>query len=169
MLLATSCVVADPPEYQSPVQTRPALDVYQASPTTTTVLVVNTLDVVKISVPLRSEDAGEWLTGVFWVDSNTGFPGLLQNVQKIPPSTYANDQRAVTLDWIVPRLPRAGCHLLSLVVAHDSSFKTNPSYMLNADAENRDAAIINWWMNVDVTSGPVSTLENCPTAGIPIK
>ncbi len=168
MLLASSCIVADPPEYQSPARTRPALDVYKATPTTSLVLVVNTNDLVKISVPLRSEDAGEQLTGVFLVDYNAGSSGLLQNVQKIAASTYANDQRAVTLDWTVPSLPVHGCHLLSLIVAHESSFMLNPSYVLNADAASSDAAIINWWMNVDVDAGtPASTLEHCPTAGIP--
>lgn len=169
MLFASGCIVADPPEYQDPVRTRPVLDVYQASPTTSLVLVVNTNDVVKISVPLRSEDAGEQLTGVFLVDYNAGSSGLLQNVQKIAPSTYTNDQRAVTLDWTVPMLARKGCHLLSLIVAHESSFKANPSYVLNADAANRDAAIINWWMNVDVDASQASTLESCPTVGIPTK
>jgi hypothetical protein len=169
MLLASSCIVADPPEYQNPVRTRPVLDVFQANPTTSKVLVVNSTDTVKISVPLRSEDAGEHLTGVFMVDYNTGSPGLLQNVQDLAPSTYADDQRAVTLDWIVPTLPRNGCHLLSLIAAHVSSFKANPSFELNPDAANRDAAIINWWMNVDVPASVASTLENCPTVGIPAK
>ena len=169
VLLASSCIVADPPEYQSPVRTRPVLDVYQASPTTSQVLVVNHNDLVKISVPLRSEDAGEQLTGVFLVDYNAGSSGLLQNVQKIAASTYSNEARAVTLNWTVPSLPIAGCHLLSLIVAHESSFQANPSYVLNADAAIQDAAIISWWMNVDVKSGPVSTLENCPTQGIPVK
>ncbi len=162
MLLATSCIVADPPEYQPPVRTRPALDVYQATPTTSRVLLVNKNDVVKISVPLRSEDNGEELTGVFLVDS-----GLLQNVQTIAASTYANDQRAVTLDWTVPELPKHGCHLLSLIVAHKSSFKTNPNYVLDTNFANGDAAIINWWMNVDVDPSMASTLENCPTPGTP--
>jgi len=50
MLLASSCIVADPPEYQSPVRTRPLLDVYGAAPPTNRVLVVSTNDLVKISV-----------------------------------------------------------------------------------------------------------------------
>ncbi|MEO8905610.1 MAG: hypothetical protein ABI488_24005 [Polyangiaceae bacterium] len=168
MLLTSSCIVADPPEYQEPQRTRPTLDVYRATPTTSRVLVVNTNDLVRISVPLRSEDAGESLTGVFLVDYNAGSSGLLQNVQKIAASTYADDQRAVTLDWTVPSL-MDGCHLLSLIVAHGSSFKDNPSYALNADAANGDVAIINWYVNLNAAAGETSTLMNCPTPGIPTK
>ncbi|HEX3852495.1 MAG TPA: hypothetical protein VHW01_16110, partial [Polyangiaceae bacterium] len=40
VLLASSCVVAAPPEYVDPVQTRPVLDVGQAVPGTSQVLVV---------------------------------------------------------------------------------------------------------------------------------
>ncbi len=169
MLLVSSCIVADPPEYQSPARTRPSLDVYQASPPTYRVMLVNKNDLVKITVPLRSEDAGEGLRGVFLVDFNTGSSELLQNTQEIAASTYADTLRTVTLDWTVPSLPRSGCHLLTLIVAHHSSFKANPSSVLDPKAADGDAAIINWWMNVDVDPSKASTLENCPTPGIPSK
>ena len=164
-LLASSCIVADPPEYREAVRTRPVLDVYQAIPTTTQVQVLNTNDVLKISVPVRSEDAGEVLRGAFFVDYGVGSPGQIQNVQEVPASTYADDGRAFTLDWTVPKLANSGCHLLSLIVAHVSSFRSNPSYVLNNNANN-DAAIISWWLNVDAPAQSASTLSNCPTAGI---
>ncbi|MEO8980149.1 MAG: hypothetical protein ABI548_11275 [Polyangiaceae bacterium] len=171
MLLASSCIVAGPPENRNPAQTRPTLDVYQATPSASRVLVVHTNDLVKISVPLRSEDAGEALRGVFLVDYNAGSLGLLQNSQDIAASTYADDGRQVTLDWTVPSLPPPGCHLLSLIVAHDSSFGSNPNYVLKQDAANRDAAVINWWLNDLDADGPnkISALGDCPTVGIPTK
>ena len=170
MLLASSCIVADPPEYQSPVRTRPVLDVFQATPTTSRVLVVNTNDLVRISVPVRSEDAGELLEGVFAVDYNAGSPRPPENTQYIGASTYADDQRKFTLDWNVPLLPSAGCHLLSLIVAHRSSFKDNPASTLKTDAAaTADATILNWWMNVDADPSLASTLANCPTTGTPSK
>ena len=51
MLLASSCIVADPPEFLDPVQTRPVLDIGQADPGTSQVLVVQTGEKVAFSVP----------------------------------------------------------------------------------------------------------------------
>jgi hypothetical protein len=169
MLLATSsCIVADPPEYQNPVQTRPVLDVYQANPRTSRVLVVNTSDQVPISVPVRSEDAGEDLSAHFYVDYGIVGPnGLPQNSQTIAASTYADTTREVTLTWKVPMLDKGGCHLLTLIVAHRTSFLKSDNDILDPAKADTDAAIINWWLNVNATSA--STLVDCPTVGVPIK
>ncbi|MEP7051256.1 MAG: hypothetical protein ABJB12_12930 [Pseudomonadota bacterium] len=168
LLFASSCIVADPPEYESPVRTSPLLDVYAASPPTSRLIQANKNDLIKFSVPLRSEDAGEGLRGVFLVDYNTPSE-LLQNTQELAASTYSdNNLRTVTLDWTVPTL-KSGCHLMTLIVAHLSSFKHNPSTVLDPKVSEGDAAIINWWMNVGLDPSLASTLEDCPTPGIPSK
>jgi hypothetical protein len=167
MLLASSCIVADPPEYQDPVQTRPVLDVYGANPSTSRVLVVSTADQVPISVPVRSEDAGEDLSAHFYIDRGVVSGGLPQNAQTIAASTYADTTREVTFTWKVPVLDAGPCHLLTLIVAHRSSFLSTDNDVLDKDKAGTDAAIINWWVNVNAMTP--STLVNCPTLGIPGK
>ena len=170
MLLATGCIVADPPEYLDPVQTRPVLDIGQAVPGTSQMLVVHTGDKQSFSVPVRSEDAGEDLRAVFFVDQGPGSPGAFQNSQTIPASTYNETApRAITYDWPVPRMD-PGCHLLTLTVAHGHSFDPNHNDVLRTDttgAAKDDAAIVIWWLSVppDATT-PDSQLVKCPTMGV---
>ena len=168
MLLASSCIVASPPEYVDPLQTRPILDVGQAVPGTSQVLVVQNGQNVGFSVPVRSEDAGEDLRAVFFVDQGPGSPGIFQNSQIISASTYSDIMRNVTYTWPVPVLTPAGCHLLTLTVAHLSSFDPKHDSVLQS-AKQGDAAIVNWWLNAPATGTPDSTLDNCPTKGAAAK
>ncbi len=166
MPFASGCIVADPPEYRDPVQTKPVIDGFRANPTTSSVLVVNTNDQVPFAVPVRSEDAGEELSAHFFVDYGAGSPGLPQNTQTVAASTYADTSREVTWTWKVPLLS-ANCHLLSLVVAHRTSFEPSDNDVLDPDKADKDAAIINWWLNVNVPTASAATLVNCPLLGIP--
>jgi hypothetical protein len=166
LLLVSSCIVADPPEYRDPLQTRPVLDVYQAIPTTSRILVVYTNDKVPISVPVRSEDAGEDLIAHFFIDYGTASPDIALNNQTIPASTYNDTGREVTFEWTVKVAP-PGCHLLSLVVAHRSSFLQMDNDSLDPAKADLDAAIINWWLNVNPSDDMVTTLTDCPTSGLP--
>ena len=172
MLLASSCIVADPPEYLDPVQTRPVLDIGQADPGTSQVLVVHAGDNVAFSVPVRSEDAGEDLRAVFFVDQGPGSAGIFQNSQSIPASTYNDTGRAVTFPWTVPTFtspnPTTTCHLLTLTVAHRLSFLAKQDDVLNPLKQD-DAAIVNWWLNAPDPATLDSTLVNCPTKGVVAK
>jgi hypothetical protein len=175
-MFASSCIVADPPEYLDPVQTRPVLDIGQADPGTSQVLVVKAGDNVAFSVPVRSEDAGEDLRAVFFVDQGPGSAGVFQNSQSIPASTYNVTNRAVTFTWTVPNnlTPVGGaagaggnCHLLTLTVAHRLSFDPKHDDVLNPKDQD-DAAIVNWWLNTNPTTDN-STLVDCPTKGVVTK
>jgi hypothetical protein len=139
--------------------------VYQADPTTSKVLVVYTNDQVPISVPVRSEDAGEDLTAHFFIDYLAVTPNVSFNTQTIPASTYSDDSRVISLKWTVNVGPPT-CHLLSLVVAHRSSFRLDNQDVLLPDKAATDVAIINWWLNVNPSPDATSTLVGCPTNGI---
>jgi len=173
MLLASSCIVADPPEYLDPVRTRPVLDIGQTLPPTSQVLVVHAGDKVSFAVPVRSEDAGEDLRAVFFIDQGPGSLGVFQNSQPVPASTYDDTSpRSVTFDWTVPALPSFGCHLMTLTVAHRSSFDTKHDDVLDSKDHADDAAIVNWWLNAPDPSDlvtPDSTLVKCPTQGVVAK
>jgi len=169
MLFAQSCIVADPPEYQAPGQTRPVLNVYSAVPTATRALVVVTTppkNPTKFTVQVRSEDAGEPLRAVFWLDYQIQpsldplQPGEFRlNSQTIPASTYSNTGRTVVYSW--NPMTTKGCHFLSLVVAHRDSFQLVDEDHLDPARANDDAAIVTWTVNVNPP--PDGALENCPT------
>ena len=173
MFLLQSCIVADPPEYRDPVQTRPLLDAYKAVPITQQVLLAYTADTVgiPISVPVRSEDAGEDLLAHFYLDYGTlPQPGISLGeqplrVQRIPASTYIDSSRSASYQggWKVKAT--TGCHLLTLIVAHASSFQRLDQDHLDPIRASSDAAIINWWVNVNPTLDTIHTLTNCPVSG----
>jgi len=162
-------MVADPPEYRAPGQTRPVLNVYGAVPTATQALVVLTTppkNPTKFTIQVRSEDAGEPLRAVFWLDYQIQQsleplqPGEFRlNSQTIPASTYSNEGRTVVYTWN-PTTTK-GCHFLSLVVAHRDSFKQDDEDHLEPSRANDDAAIVTWTVNVNPP--PDGALENCPT------
>jgi hypothetical protein len=162
VLAASSCIVADPPEYKAPQRTRPLLNVYGAGPTATRALIVYSVPRVatKFSVEVQSEDAGEELRAIFFLDYQ--LPGEKKLAPKaLPPSTY-DKTRTITFDWF-PEAKDAGCHFLSLVVAHRSSFLiADDEDHLDPKAAEEDAAIVTWTVNIDPKDAG-NTLPNCPS------
>ena len=166
MTLGTeSCIVADPPEYRAPGQTRPVLNVYSAVPTATQVLVVYTNKVrTQFTVQVRSEDAGDGLVGVFWLDYQV-HPGERKlNGFTLPASTYDNTGREVSFPWL-PENISDGCHFVSLIVAHSKTFLKNDNDRLDPTRADDDAAIVTWTVNVNPP--PDMSLPNCPTNMLP--
>jgi len=162
MAFASSCIVADPPEYRTALQTRPVLDVYSAAPTATHALTVLTqpATIHNFSVPFRSEDAGEELRALFFIDYEMPGEDRL-NSQKIPPSTYDNESREWKYPWIPSTTP--GCHYLTLVMAHRSTFQDADEDELIPALAADDAAMVTWVVSVNPKDPASSTLENCPT------
>ena len=166
-MLLGSCIVADPPEYRNPVQTRPLLNVYLAVPSTQQILVVDSTLGTKFTVPVRSEDNGEDLTALFFLDYQV-HPGEFRLLsQNIPASTYDNTDREATFTW-KPMGDHAGCHYISLIVAHRGSFQNVDGDHLDPAAGERDAAIVSWIVNVGPTVGQENTLKDCPVSKPPV-
>jgi hypothetical protein len=172
MLVTQSCIVADPPEYRAPGKTRPVLDVYGAVPTATRALIVykgNPAVGTPFSVRVRSEDAGEPLRALFFLDYQIKYAGVTQPgevnlVSKtIPASTYDDTGRVIQYTWN-PANPATtrGCHFISLVVAHRDSFLVEDNDHLDPRYADEDAAIVTWTVNVDPLDE--GTLVNCPSA-----
>ena len=164
MLFSQSCIVADPPEYRSPQQTRPVLNMYSAVPPATHTLVVSSQvqnnPPTAFTVQVRSEDAGEDLRALFFLDYQ--LPGQRKLVSKqITASTYLDTGRDIRFDWS-PDKKDAGCHFLSLVVAHTDTFLNNiDDDKLDPKKADDDAAIATWTVNVDPPAD--FALENCPS------
>ena len=58
-----------------------------------------------------------------------------------------------------------GCHFLSLIVAHRSSFSSDNEDELDPRDADDDAAIVTWTANVNPP--PDLALENCPSRTLP--
>lgn len=164
MTLVASCIVADPPQYTNPSQTRPELSAYSATPAVYQVLVIQSSLSSRptFHVPVRSEDAGEKLIATLWRDYKSANPKFINGL-KVPPSAY-NDtsDRFIELSWTgLNSSDDKGCHTVSMVVAHDSSFPTN-QLELDPMLGEKDAAIVTWWVNVDPPAGALYTLVGCP-------
>jgi len=173
MLVVQSCIVADPPEYRTPGQTRPLLDVYSASPTATRVLVVlNSTDAagprnvpINFNVRIQSEDAGEPLRALYFLDYGTANQSRL-NGQTIPASTYDYKGRVATYSWI-PDSKMKGCHFVTLVVAHFNSFLSSNDDHLDPTKAEDDASLLSWTVNINPSADAPNTLAECPSVVSP--
>jgi hypothetical protein len=164
MVCSTACIVADPPEYRDPVQTRPVLDTASASPVTRNVLsaYTNATSGIPFTVPVRSEDAGENLLARFVLDyESTAEETLLS--QRIPASTYADTSRSANLPPWIPKASLKDCHIITLIVAHESTFTNGNINQLDKVKAREDAAFMSWWANVDPATDSIQTLNNCPS------
>ncbi|HEY4102429.1 MAG TPA: hypothetical protein VGM44_01010, partial [Polyangiaceae bacterium] len=133
--------------------------------------------IVPLTVPVRSEDAGEELSAIFFLDYGTlnSFP---VNQQTISASTFDVSDREISFSWTVvlhdacpggqqcPSPPQA-CHTLTLVVAHHSSFESNDATTLIPAKAKTDASLVQWWVNANSPDGAQATLTNCPTPTLP--
>jgi len=168
MLVSQACIVADPPEYQEPVQTRPVLDTASAVPLSAPVLVVDSSNKngVKFTVPVRSEDAGENLLARFVLDYGAASEDTL-GFPRIPASTYTDTGRSAKLEGWIPKPTLKDCHVITLIVAHESTFTNLNIAKLDPLKAREDAAFMNWWVNIDPALDATQTLKNCPVPLLP--
>lgn len=170
MLVLPSCIVAEPPEFTDAVRTGVFLDSQSAVPRTDNVLVVFKNDMlgVPITVPVRSEDAGEDLYVRFFLDYGVPSVEVRLGGYPLPPSSYDDTKRAASLQFVPRSSTSKGCHLLTLIVAHKSSFKlTGDDSYLDPMTSSSDAAILHWRVNVDPDIDNLNTLINCPVSTQP--
>jgi hypothetical protein len=172
MFVATGCIVADPPEYRSAVQTRPLLEVYKASPATTDIVVWTQSSApmgvgITFTIPVRSEDAGEDLSAVSFIDYGTGRSERPYLPKSFPASTYDDQSREIEFTWLPTTTSTDGCHVFTIIVAHRSSFKPQDTNHLIPERAGDDAAIVSWWTNINPPNNSFNTLSNCPQAELP--
>lgn len=169
-LASVGCIVAEPPPYDPPPRTPPILDLANAIPWVGSTIPVDRYDdtfpeeqtKIAFNIPFRSEDQGEPLRYGLHVDyllvpseeSSTNI-----DRRTLTASTFDDENRRITFDWTV-RLVGDGCHQLTLLVAHDSSWnndESRPDPLLGRG----DIATATWWINVNPAPGERYTLRNC--------
>lgn len=155
----SSCLVDDPPPYVAPTQTPPRIDYVLAEPHLNKIIVVNKGDeVIKFSVPVESEDAGEELSCLVLLDYQGGTDYAYSSGTVLPASTLEKGQRLITLEYRVPTVD-AGCHRLTLRVTHvpNVNLAAFPTVF-----EKRDLAEAYWWVNIGVDAASANMLKDCP-------
>jgi hypothetical protein len=153
------CLVDDPPPYVAPQETAPRLDYTEALPGLDQLLVASYPDLITFEMPFTSEDAGEQLYAVLWLDYD-GVEGEQLNSRFFPPSTLADTSRRVlSLTWKVQERIVPGCHRFTLRVSHVGNTGTSPDVF-----DKNDLAEAYWLANLNVTAENANSLVNCPQA-----
>ena len=164
-LSSTGCLVSDPPKYEEPGVTPPFLDLIQATPMPGRVIARErgTNATIKFDVPLRSEDNSENL----WFALYRNFSIVPNNrpvfgPNKLPPGTFDETDRAIRFDWEIDETVGAGCHQLTLLVSHESTwdFDLHRPHPLRGIG---DSAMATWWLNHHAAGQDPNLLLNCPT------
>ena len=159
----TGCLVADAPNYGPPEQRPPVINAQEVIPTPFALIVVAsaTAPAIPITVPVRSEDAGEPLTGLLYVDYGLEKQWFWDQ-DPIPPGSFDELDRSYNTTFQLDSRVTPGCHTLTVFITHESNFDGEKDIII--DSRNFDVASVTWWMNV-MPADPTApgTLEGCPT------
>jgi len=164
MTLISSCVVADPPTYTDPTQTRPALNAFLATPPIFQVLTVQlpSTSTPTFTVPVRSEDNGERLIANFFIDYGSPTASFVGDVI-VNPATFVDDSdRFITFVWQSLNSQLPGCHTMTLIVAHQSSY-TRDTQTPDKNLALKDVALMTWWLNLLPDPTKETTVVGCPS------
>jgi hypothetical protein len=159
--LASGCL-DEPPTYSAPVQSPPIVLGNQVSPSTvkpqTIPLNSPPPTLVPLKVPFRSIDAGEPLVAIFWLDldpldSQTERNSHLLFAPTLPADARPLDEqdRAVTFDFDATN--RAGCHTVTMHLAHESTYPNDPEHGINDPGKlpptnQFDIAQVTWFFDI---------------------
>ena len=162
-LSSSGCLVANAPDYGGPQQTPPRIEstTIQPSPLALITVTENMAD-TPFTFKVYSEDAGEELIVAFFPDY-----GLVENLDRLddqpfPPSTLDKPRTvSIPLDLDL-EYPDDGCHQLTLLVMHESSWDPKKDRPF-PDARTEDIASVTWWLNVRPDPANPATLPSCPT------
>jgi hypothetical protein len=155
-LFASGCLLAEPPE-RNPRQTPPILNLAQASPGVTRLLVLDGPTVLPFSIPVRSEDVGESIRFGMHRNYSAGAPrsDRIFGPEEIEPSHLNDTSREIAFNANLPA--PTPCYQLTLVVCHVSSFELGEA-LCRPDSLD-DTALATWWV-VSEEAGEAG-LEGC--------
>ncbi len=157
--LATGCLVDEPPTFEQPERTAPAMFLQEAVPTygQTMVLQRNQLP-VPFTIKVQSEDLGKRLLATVWV--NFGLEGEARiDVERFGPGTF--DQPRDIQFYLETSLLPQGCVPITIVLHHEDNVDIETLKPLDFDL----ATIATWYAIVDATPSDVS-FADCPQPSI---
>lgn len=161
--MLNACLVDDPPDYRAGGRrTPPVLQLNESTPSVLYPIEVQRDDGIgklDLSVPVRSEDAGDNLLAVLFFDYGVGCDQ--RAFVELPARTF-DVARTIKATFSYASLAQTGCHTLTLVVFHKSNLTFSPGGCFGS-ADPGDVALATWWVNVDPETPGV--LEGCPAPG----
>lgn len=158
----SSCLFDAPPTYEHQLQTPPVLLLNTANPPVTEVQILDTLSEnpsLAIRVDLRSEDAGDRVFGIPFLDYQLPTQTPRLPLAQAPASTYDDTSRALSLSLTYADLA-PGCRQLTLLATHANNF----NFEKFTPVDPADVAIATWWLLID---DPTGSLGACPRPEAP--
>jgi hypothetical protein len=164
----SGCLVQEPPDLEDPERTRPFIIVGLVVPTLSEYhrreIPMDANGVAfEATIPIQSEDLGENIALAVHQDIGTDSYRWLGSRGDIAPATMADGPWDITLPPV--RLEDFGCHYITAIFAHQSSFNTNPQdQFVQEDLEYSDSSSITWTVNVHGVNSTVdpTVLTDCP-------
>lgn len=151
------CLIDDPPPYTQPKRTPPRLVYHQAAPELGRVIVARAPDLIPFKIPVASEDAGEALTALLYLNQNVaGF-------SRIASSTIDDTTRAVLFNYRVVDGFRSGCYRFTIRVGHESNLPDDRT----PPGDENDLAEAYWlaFLNPPEGDNDLPT-DDCPDMGL---
>lgn len=161
-LLAAGCVVADPPPFSDPAKTPPVLSLGEANPPVYQIQplsLTSETKLVLINVPVRSEDAGDDLVALLFVNWNVASNETASPIAKArePASTFNDTGRSIEMVWDYQKTT-PGCWQLTMLVTHESNY----DWIRSSYGNPADIAIATWFFNVEDDPPGTNPLSGCP-------
>jgi len=157
--LSTGCIIPEAPEYGAPRQTPIFIDPNSIRPNPGNLLhLVNSSgNDVTFQMGIRSEDAGEGLQQVLFIDYKHN--GLDYYDQPVEPGTL-DKVRTIAEHFTLPdgRI-QPGCHTFTLMVMHESGWSRENRQIIGAPP---DLASVTWFASMDDPG--TQLLSDCPDA-----
>jgi hypothetical protein len=159
-MLTEGCLFPAPPEFREPEKTPPFL--WGPIPATTEVQSVKSGDRFVINVNVRSEDAGDDLVALLFLNylvEGQQVGGF--NWSSVKAGTLS-EERHISMSWQIPDRPTPGtCEQLSLVVSHFSNFDGG------LPVDDSDVDVVTWWLDINETEWTVAGCSKRSLAGGP--
>jgi hypothetical protein len=158
-LSSTGCLIAEAPDYGEPRRTTPMIDHESIEPDPWFVVEVTPeLPVPPFQMTVRSEDAGEGLLAVPVL--NYGIPDRQEVLFAFEAPARAADQpKTVRVEIPLAELLPLGCHTVTVLVMHTSSFDYTTGLPRDVVSDG-DVASVTWW--VQATTPPDGPEKPCP-------
>jgi hypothetical protein len=153
-LSSTGCLIAEAPEYGAPRRTTPMIDHLSATPPPRFIVEVKPESPkFTFQITVRSEDAGEDLLAVPVL--NYEHPERQEVLFPFEVAARAADQpKTVNVDIPLAELLPLGCHTVTLLVMHTSSFQYSTGLPIK-EVSDGDVASITWWVRAETPAdGP---------------
>jgi hypothetical protein len=159
--LSSGCLVADAPDYGGPQQTPPYIESSTITPSPYSLITVGeNMPDQPFTFKVYSEDAGEKLVTAFFQDYGLVDLKPLED-QEHAPSTL-DQPRTISVLVNLNRIFPDGCHQLTLLVMHESTWNTATDRP-DPNKAAHDVTSVTWWLHVRPNASDPATLYDCPS------